>query len=242
MTNQDSGNKPTTNPKKEPLSESPMGPTTPQKNKVGKDSQSGADSKDDRAINLIRTGEYWLIGINGAAIILNFIIALIYWGQLGQMRESVKIAHETFVSTNRPSVGVNGILPLYVGLNNANQAVYSAVPTKQSTNFVLRVELKNFGSVTAEDFWITWKIFINGVLVPKDNEEMPRHSKIYPGKFVYLPARIGTADTPGISDGTKILELEVTVHNKAPEEDYAYCEKHRYEPSVHAFMNLGACP
>src|SRR5215813_12587179 len=38
----------------------------------------------------IRTGERWLIGINGFTALMSLVIALIYYGQLCQMQKATK--------------------------------------------------------------------------------------------------------------------------------------------------------
>jgi Sec-independent protein translocase protein TatA len=43
----------------------------------------------------IRTGERWLIGIGIATVIVNTVIALIYWGQLSEMRKATKAAGDS---------------------------------------------------------------------------------------------------------------------------------------------------
>src|SRR5579862_1546797 len=43
----------------------------------------------------IRGGERWLIGIGIATLLINSIIALIYWGQLKQMTEATRAATES---------------------------------------------------------------------------------------------------------------------------------------------------
>lgn len=43
----------------------------------------------------IRTGERWLIGIGIASVVINTAIALIYWGQLVQMRKATKAAADS---------------------------------------------------------------------------------------------------------------------------------------------------
>jgi hypothetical protein len=95
MPNEYSGDKPSADPQGQPNPQLPVVPTAPQQNKMGKYSESGTDSKDDKTIQLekdIRSGERWLIGISAAGVILNFIIALIYYGQLQQMRKSTNAA------------------------------------------------------------------------------------------------------------------------------------------------------
>lgn len=57
-------------------------------------SKSGTAGNENSTIELIRTGEYWLIGINAAAVILNIIIALIYYGQLGEMRKATRASEK----------------------------------------------------------------------------------------------------------------------------------------------------
>ena len=93
MPNQDSGKTPSPDPQEQPVPQHPVTPTTPQENKMGKDSQCSSSDENDKTTKLqqdIRRGEYWLIGISGAAFVLNIVIAVIYYGQLHQMRKATK--------------------------------------------------------------------------------------------------------------------------------------------------------
>jgi hypothetical protein len=93
MTNENDGNSPPANAQGQPLPQSPVTPSAPQEDKMGKRSDSGTDGGNDKTIQLeqdIRSGEYWLIGISAAGVILNVVIALIYLGQLHEMRRATK--------------------------------------------------------------------------------------------------------------------------------------------------------
>lgn len=58
----------------------------------------------------IKVGERWLIGIGIASILINILIAWIYWGQLGEMRkatqatqDAVKVARDTLTASQQSS-------------------------------------------------------------------------------------------------------------------------------------------
>lgn len=97
------------------------------------------ENEESEAVKLekdIRSGERWLIGINATSVILSAVIALIYFGQLNEMRKateaSVKAANaatsaaKTSASqlelTERPwlsaDITLNG--PLSYNVNGAN--------------------------------------------------------------------------------------------------------------------------
>jgi hypothetical protein len=160
-----------------------------------------------------------------------------------EMRESVRIAHDTFIAANKPSVGVNGISIVYTGVGPQGQRIESKVPTQQTNNFSFQVEIKNFGQVSADDFLPTTKVFLDGKEQPGELNFVRQTSTIFPGKSVYFAFGIGSQDYPSIVNGKKILELEVTVHYAGPGKTYNYCEKYRYgAPNINAFFRLGtAC-
>jgi hypothetical protein len=54
-------------------------------------------------------------------LLVGIKVAYIYSDQLDQMRESVKIAHDTFIAANKPSVGVNGISTTYMGIDKTGK-------------------------------------------------------------------------------------------------------------------------
>jgi len=77
----------------QPIPQSPVTPATPQQNEVGDKSDGGSEDKNNQAIKLeqdIRNGERWLIGIGTAGVVLSVVIALIYFGQLREMRKATR--------------------------------------------------------------------------------------------------------------------------------------------------------
>jgi hypothetical protein len=95
MTDENQGDDPSGDPNEQIDSSSSASPTAPQQHKMRNDSDSRCEDEKNKAIHLeedIRTGERWLIGISAASIILNAVIALIYFGQLKQMRISTQAA------------------------------------------------------------------------------------------------------------------------------------------------------
>src|SRR6266850_3346712 len=101
MPNQNSSNNPSPDPQKQSVPESPMAPTTPQQHEMSEHSANRPDNEESKAIQIekdIRSGERWLIGISAASVILNFVIALIYYGQLKEMRKSTKAAQDAAIA------------------------------------------------------------------------------------------------------------------------------------------------
>ena len=80
-------------------------------------------------------------------LLVGIKVASIYSDQLGQMRESVKIAHDTFVSANKPSVGIHDVKIIYSGRDKKGNAIGSLIPTKETDAFQFFVEIKNFGQM-----------------------------------------------------------------------------------------------
>jgi hypothetical protein len=111
MPDENASNTPSANPDKQPLSEAQVPPAVEQ-SEVGDKAKCCTDDKQNNSIKLemdIRTGERWLIGINAFSVIMTIVIALIYWGQLCQMRRATKaaegankVATDTLIASNRP--------------------------------------------------------------------------------------------------------------------------------------------
>jgi hypothetical protein len=83
-------------PQDQPLPQSPVILPTPHQNEL-RNSPEGAtkDKEDETVVKLekdIKTGERWLIKIGAAGVIMNVVIALIYYGQLREMRKSTNAA------------------------------------------------------------------------------------------------------------------------------------------------------
>jgi hypothetical protein len=93
MPNENSSEGASADSKDQPPSERPASPLTPQKDELRKHSDSSSHDENKKAVQLekdIRSGERWLIGISAAGVILNLAIALIYYGQLKEMRKSTR--------------------------------------------------------------------------------------------------------------------------------------------------------
>jgi hypothetical protein len=174
-------------------------------------------------------------------VVITIRIACIYSDQLDQMRESVKIAHDTFVAANKPSVGVNGISPMYGTKTDGGEA-FSSLRTKKTDNLGFRVDVKNFGSVAATNFTAKWIVFLDGVpgkgIGPESGTVV-----LFPQKSIFFQGYIGSENYQAVVvSATKTLELEVTVSydGPGPNQNYTYCEKDRFSPTMNAFTNLGA--
>lgn len=112
MPDENTSNTPPANPEKQ----SPLGtqvPTAVEQSKVGDNSKCCSENKQPTSTKLeedIRSGERWLIGINSFSVIMTIVIALIYWGQLCQMKKATraaeganKVATDTLIAGNRPA-------------------------------------------------------------------------------------------------------------------------------------------
>jgi hypothetical protein len=104
MPNENERDTPSTKPDGQSLPGSPMAPLTPQQDKMGKSSKNPPGDEESATIKLekdIRSGELWLIGISAASVVLNAVIALIYYGQLRQMRKATDIATKQIILAKR---------------------------------------------------------------------------------------------------------------------------------------------
>jgi hypothetical protein len=108
-------------------------------------------------------------------------------------------------------------------------------------NVRFRVEIKNFGTVAAEDFVSSWKAFIDDIEQSMPEGVPAQPSTIFPGKTVFLVASLGRDNYKSvIIDKTKTLDLEITVSYDGLDKHYVYCEKDRFSAKYNAFQGLGA--
>lgn len=190
------------------------------------------DSQHSGAVVAIFTA---VIAVTG---IVYTIFSILQWYE---MRTSVKIAHAAFLAANKPSVGVSSIGAQHMGIDAAGKPINSPQPSSQTNNFRIAVEVKNFGTVAAENFVPTWRIFLNGVQRnTRPLEQGSRPSTIFPGRVVFLTGIVGAENYHAIMAGEKTLDLEVTVRYDGLDKSYAYCERWRYNPPNNAFLGLGA--
>jgi hypothetical protein len=95
MPNENKSDDPPADAQAQPIPKTPITPFAPQQDEVGHKTDNAPRNKKDKAIELeqeIRSGERWLIGITGASVIMSVVIALIYYGQLCQMRKATEKA------------------------------------------------------------------------------------------------------------------------------------------------------
>jgi hypothetical protein len=160
MPNENDSNRTSSDSETQPSMQTPVPPTAPEQDKMRCDAKNGPNHEDSKAIKIeedIRSGERWLIGISATGVILNVVIALIYYGQLVQMREATSAAQKaaeiadatlkdnqkSFVLNERP----------YLIIEGAPQFIKPpAVDTPIQANVVLR----NIGKTPA--LKILWNV------------------------------------------------------------------------------------
>jgi hypothetical protein len=100
MQNEGEGNQPPANPENQTPPEFPPEPGR-QQNEMRQNPQDAPHDQQPETIQLqrdIRSGEIWLIMLNAILIVINSIVAVIYYGQLVQMREATKAAKDSAVA------------------------------------------------------------------------------------------------------------------------------------------------
>jgi hypothetical protein len=113
MPNENHTDTPSADPERQPPPQSPMTPAAPQENKMGEQSSGRSDDKNNRTVKLeedIRNGERWLIGVSAAAVILNAVIALIYYGQLKEMRKATKASQKAAIAATSAATTASNTL------------------------------------------------------------------------------------------------------------------------------------
>src|ERR1700734_980727 len=98
MTNEQSGNNPPSDPDGQSLPQLPVYQAAPHQYKLGNEAERGPTNKEGDAVRKleedIQTGERWLIKIGAAGVIMNVVIALIYFGQLKEMRKATRASEK----------------------------------------------------------------------------------------------------------------------------------------------------
>jgi hypothetical protein len=145
MPNEYNSDAPSSDAKSQALSQSPVTPTAPEEGHIGAETKNASSDKENETVKElekdIKAGEGWLIRISAAAVILNAVIALIYYGQLKEMRkatrasvkasdaaasaadtakESVHLSERAYVTTFAPLVDLDKKL-LSVAINNSGR-------------------------------------------------------------------------------------------------------------------------
>jgi hypothetical protein len=147
------------------------------------------------------------------------------------------VMREAFIAANKPAVGVNGIS---VGHYDTSGKLLENRGLPGAASMVFTIEVKNFGSVSAENFLPDWKVFIDGIEQPNPNPEGRKPGTIFPQKSVFFRGQIGGPDYVAIMTGKEILETEVSVKYEGLGRNYNYCERQRYGPQIDYFFRFGA--
>lgn len=154
------------------------------------------------------------------ATVINMAVAVFQWNAA---RRSANVAEMIFEAGNRPYVGVKSIICI-----------------KDSAEKCLRIfaVIKNFGTATAENCDVGWKMYLNGVIVA--GTSFPANTTALFPKLSHHLRAILCEPYSQITSGASILEI--TVHfpySWKPKQSHIYEEKYRYEHSENAFMGLG---
>lgn len=135
-----------------------MTPPTPQQHGVGETPQCNSSKEDSKATQLqedIRSGERWLIGISLASVIMNIVIAVIYYGQLCQMKEATEAAKKAAEAAESANTNATDALHKterpWVGAIKVEGDIQ--VPTGKSN---IKVQYTNSGKAPAlHVHWVT---------------------------------------------------------------------------------------
>jgi hypothetical protein len=114
-------------PDNQALSNSPLQPARSENVPSPATTQTAAQNESTTVEQLeqdIKSGERWLIGIGVATLLINSIIALIYWGQLKEMRKATDLTHDAVKVASDTLAETQG--------SNARQAVLSAQAQKDA--------------------------------------------------------------------------------------------------------------
>src|ERR1700704_2767158 len=102
MTNENDSNTPPANSKGQSLSQVPVNPISAHQNGIGEKTDRHPEGKDSETVRDlekdIQAGERWLIRIGVAGIVMNAAIALIYFGQLKEMRKATAASEKAAIA------------------------------------------------------------------------------------------------------------------------------------------------
>jgi hypothetical protein len=155
------------------------------------------------------------------ATCVNVIVSALQWGAA---KKSAAVALSIFQTANRPYVGVEAL-------------EFRKNKIKKSAH--IEAYIKNSGTAPAEHCEFCWEIYINKVLHP--GKDIPSNPGIlFPQATTQLKGDLNGPLYYGIISGKTTLEIIVRISYKWQEnKDDVHKEKHRYDHTQNAFMNLG---
>ena len=113
MTDQNESNQPTPNSSNQPLPERNVPALTVEQQEIREHTKNAADSDESKATKIekdIRTGERWLIVITAVGVLLSAVIAVIYYGQLKEMRKATHASQKSADAATRAADIANDTL------------------------------------------------------------------------------------------------------------------------------------
>ena len=211
MPNESDNKNPAANPQGQPLPQSPMAPTAPQQNEVRNDANNRFSNEESKAIEIekdIRSGERWLIGISAAGVVLNVVIALIYYGQLREMRKSTNAATSAADTADKTlkeiRAGSTDTHELAIAAGTqADAAKVANVTTREALTSVQRAFIFFVGNASATKVVIDNRItdlnftlpFNNAGVTPTKNAESRVNWQSFPDG---LPTNFNFPDTGSV--------------------------------------------
>lgn len=173
-----------------------------------------------------------LIGVFAAA-------GFSYW-QGHQSKRLADVASNTYITANRPYVGISEVQKT----PEVPPEFAQAEPKIQLLNadaLLITALIKNFGNIPAEKFSAGGRLFLNHIEIPRIRiPDKPQ--TLYPSEAVSLSGIIrGKANVRDVLTGNQPLEMEVTIiySGPGPGQDYRQCEKLQYNPSAQNFTRQG---
>jgi len=187
MTSENDSNTPPANSQGQPLPQGPVNPPSSHQNGIGEKADSHLESKDNETVkeleNDIKAGEWWLIRIGVAGIVMNAVIALIYFGQLREMRKATRASEKAAIAAASAADTANRTMKLTyqprIVISSLGPNVWTG-PSKPGLNFLddegkirMSAGISNIGPVSAKNvrYFTFWKI----IGERKNAERLPYH-------------------------------------------------------------------
>jgi hypothetical protein len=190
---------------------------------VSNDAPGGEENKSTKLEQEIRSGEVWLIRITFASVVVNLIIASIYYGQLIQMRKATKAAQDAARAAQVASCVASDTLKSNKEQFKIEERPYATIeyakfdsPLEQAHSpALIKLGFRNSGRTPALQTTFDLDAFVAGVRI----KQIPRD---FSAAFVIPPDRVNETsmniwinkpgDFEGIRDGTRRLVLKGTIH------------------------------
>ena len=178
-----------------------------------------------------------VIAVIGTAVLIIYTTVTV--ALLCSAREANRLAVRTFDAVSRPFIGVDSMNVLYFLAGPDGKLTTNGATRKSADDMQFIVNIKNFGPISGTNFNPSWKMFIDGIVVPPAAHVPDRPSTLFPTQIESFTAELGKTATTAVLKGENILTLEVAIEYDGPSSHYEQCEKYQYNLEPGGILSLG---